>query len=97
MNEKQDPLKDNDSTFKTKEEIDSINSPYDHEKTSINEDFGYGAEDDDIKVVNELATLTDDTTLPCFTLRVVLVGIVSSNKTYFYYILITIHIGTCCS
>ena len=34
-------------------------------------------EDDDIRVVNELASMDDDTTLPCFTLRALVLGSVS--------------------
>lgn len=37
----------------------------------------YEEEDIDIQVVNELATMEDDTTLPCFTLRVFVTGVVS--------------------
>jgi hypothetical protein len=37
----------------------------------------YKEEDIDIQVVNELATVEDDTSLPCFTLRVFVTGVVS--------------------
>lgn len=36
-------------------------------------------EDDDIRVVNELASMDDDTTLPCFTLRALVIGSVSGR------------------
>lgn len=36
-------------------------------------------EDDDIRVVNELASMDDDTTLPCFTLRAIVIGSVSGK------------------
>jgi hypothetical protein len=36
-----------------------------------------GEEDIDIQVVNELATVEDDTTLPCYTVRTFVTGIVS--------------------
>ena len=35
-------------------------------------------EDTDIQIVNELSTMEDDPTLPCFTLRVLVTGVVSS-------------------
>lgn len=37
----------------------------------------YEEEDIDIQVVNELATVKDDTSLPCYTVRVFVTGIVS--------------------
>lgn len=36
-------------------------------------------EDDDIRIVNELASMDDDTTLPCFTLRALVIGSVSEK------------------
>lgn len=42
-------------------------------------DNPYEDEDIDIKVVNELATVQDDTSLPCYTVRVFVTGIVSIN------------------
>lgn len=39
----------------------------------------YEEEDIDIQVVNELATVQDDTTLPCYTVRVFVTGIVSTR------------------
>lgn len=42
-------------------------------------DKTYEAEDIDIQVVNELATVQDDTSLPCYTVRVFVTGIVSMN------------------
>jgi hypothetical protein len=42
-------------------------------------------EDIDIQVVNELATVEDDTSLPCFTLRVFVTGVVSIESNISYY------------
>lgn len=42
-------------------------------------DNTYEDEDIDIQVVNELATVEDDASLPCYTVRVFVTGIVSIN------------------
>lgn len=39
-------------------------------------------EDTDIQIVNELSTMQDDPTLPCFTLRVFVAGIVCIKCSY---------------
>ena len=49
----------------------------DERSSAIIDDDGDENDNSDIKVVNELATMDDDTTLPCLTLRAVLVGSVS--------------------
>lgn len=44
---------------------------------SITDAFKEEEEDTDIQIVNELSTMEDDPTLPCFTLRVLVTGVVS--------------------
>lgn len=41
-------------------------------------------EDTDIQIVNELSTMDDDPSLPCFTVRVLVTGVVSGLKSALY-------------
>jgi hypothetical protein len=92
FNEKSENNNDSDikSSLPTRpidEEITSSSSmekePFKTKENSIHYiENKYEEEDSDIQVVNELATIEDDTTLPCYTLRVFITGIVSSAINY---------------
>lgn len=69
-NEKKDKVESPDSFLHT-EKIDSEESQH---------RFDYDEEEDsDIKIVNELAAVEDDPSMPVFTVRSLLVGAVSTN------------------
>jgi hypothetical protein len=62
----------------------SIEKAYQIESIEHTVESKYNDEEDiDIQVVNELATVEDDRTLPCYTIRVFVTGIVSLFINFF--------------
>lgn len=85
-----DPIKE----IKSSEDFEVTTTTFDESEDLFTKELET-EEDLDIQVVNELATVDDDPTLPCFTLRVFIVGIVS-----IYHGLIftsNLYIVSCCS
>ncbi|KAI9469044.1 MAG: OPT family small oligopeptide transporter [Benjaminiella poitrasii] len=67
--------KDDGNSIQNIIDVENIEDTMSLEKYNMRSSSKYEEEDIDIQVVNELATMKDDISLPCFTLRVFLTGI----------------------